>query len=619
MFRVKNNKDQETNIEIDYTSTPKPKASTKKKEKSHNKAKIKNSLLSFDTEEFISSLNEREISRDPSIKSRAGKTSQEFFSFESLKTSKNSTESPVDSLYLYSKTLLEDKIKSYGLGLKRDSDKGMITVSKKNYFPGDIVLKDESDFVALHKNCLMDHFSKFSTDHIIKLSNLARLAIQTNEKEKFTDISNKSIVHLFTKLEINSFSLLDSECNNLGIGLYTSGFIFNHSCRPNCVSFFNGKKMIVRAVSPISINEELTISYLDQTLSYQSRQSKLLKEHFFKCNCQICCLQNSSLLSSKESFGGEHNSKPDFDDTARNENMINNKIAPSNFSNSDPVFTIKDFNSQDLHILTLRMEFITYFDDPKMSNVSPTPLQNSEDDSFSDNNNLLKELDSFSDYYDNNDSAEKSSDSQKHHEIQQIGHLFTVNGEEFQIDKFIEKFKVCRKSIQSTKSSIEDQSILTRLQDLISTLISNFIPENNFEIASDNIIRCLLILHYDLLDASIRLNDTGTCVKSIDFIVSALERQTFYGCYNCVHPRITIYKVMRLKKLVNDFSMQDPGTKLNQYMSILKELFSESDIANNQANRFFSNDESLILEIANIKESLQILRMNIELFLNKYH
>ncbi|CAL1167485.1 unnamed protein product [Cladocopium goreaui] len=63
----------------------------------------------------------------------------------------------------------------------------------------------------------------------------------------------------------------------------------NHSCLPNCL--VDGDAGTLRAVRPISVGEEVTVSYLDDAgllMDISSRQKELQERYEFRCQCQRC-------------------------------------------------------------------------------------------------------------------------------------------------------------------------------------------------------------------------------------------------------------------------------------------------------------------------------------------
>ncbi|PKU76919.1 Histone-lysine N-methyltransferase ATXR2 [Dendrobium catenatum] len=83
----------------------------------------------------------------------------------------------------------------------------------------------------------------------------------------------------------------------LGTAFYPIQSCINHSCCPNAKAFkreedIDGHTVII-AVNPISIGEEITISYIDEDLPYEERQA-LLADYGFKCSCRKCRKEQSS-------------------------------------------------------------------------------------------------------------------------------------------------------------------------------------------------------------------------------------------------------------------------------------------------------------------------------------
>ena len=76
-------------------------------------------------------------------------------------------------------------------------------------------------------------------------------------------------------------------------GLFPTAAKFNHSCHPNCVTYFdnNTQTMVVRTISYVSAGSELNILYLGERQMYMptdQRRSILHKKYGFICNCSRC-------------------------------------------------------------------------------------------------------------------------------------------------------------------------------------------------------------------------------------------------------------------------------------------------------------------------------------------
>ncbi|NP_001362891.1 histone-lysine N-methyltransferase SMYD3 isoform 3 [Homo sapiens] len=60
----------------------------------------------------------------------------------------------------------------------------------------------------------------------------------------------------FAKVICNSFTICNAEMQEVGVGLYPSISLLNHSCDPNCSIVFNGPHLLLRAVRDIEVGEE---------------------------------------------------------------------------------------------------------------------------------------------------------------------------------------------------------------------------------------------------------------------------------------------------------------------------------------------------------------------------
>eukprot|EP01116_Phalansterium_solitarium_P021513 TRINITY_DN6718_c0_g1_i2.p5 TRINITY_DN6718_c0_g1~~TRINITY_DN6718_c0_g1_i2.p5 ORF type:complete len:108 (+),score=42.00 TRINITY_DN6718_c0_g1_i2:186-509(+) len=73
-----------------------------------------------------------------------------------------------------------------------------------------------------------------------------------------------------------------------GFGLYEFQAAMNHSCVPNCQTFYEGDddfRCTVRIIRDVLPNEELTISCIEN--GYAQRKAELL-ESGFECDCPRC-------------------------------------------------------------------------------------------------------------------------------------------------------------------------------------------------------------------------------------------------------------------------------------------------------------------------------------------
>ncbi|XP_030052320.1 histone-lysine N-methyltransferase SMYD3 [Microcaecilia unicolor] len=127
------------------------------------------------------------------------------------------------------------------------------------------------------------------------LENLA-VVLQLYLKEEIQDFSQlppgSNILEFFAKVACNSFTISDGEMQEVGVGLYPSMSLLNHSCDPNCEIIFEGQRLLLRTIKEIQISEELTISYIDLMMPTADRQLQLKRQYCFECSCYRCRTQD---------------------------------------------------------------------------------------------------------------------------------------------------------------------------------------------------------------------------------------------------------------------------------------------------------------------------------------
>ncbi|XP_023211798.1 histone-lysine N-methyltransferase SMYD3-like isoform X1 [Centruroides sculpturatus] len=92
------------------------------------------------------------------------------------------------------------------------------------------------------------------------------------------------------EIVINSFSILDSEMQAIGSGLFLGPSILDHSCDPNAAVTFDGRFLHVRAVRDIPSENirDVFISYIDQMETKETKQQQLQEQYYFTCSCSRC-------------------------------------------------------------------------------------------------------------------------------------------------------------------------------------------------------------------------------------------------------------------------------------------------------------------------------------------
>ncbi|ONK61089.1 uncharacterized protein A4U43_C08F26140 [Asparagus officinalis] len=93
-----------------------------------------------------------------------------------------------------------------------------------------------------------------------------------------------------TKRFLNALGEEYSVCCQ-GTGFYPLQSCMNHSCCPNAQAFKRDEdkdgQAVILATRSISLEEEITISYIDEDVPFEERQA-LLADYGFRCKCQKC-------------------------------------------------------------------------------------------------------------------------------------------------------------------------------------------------------------------------------------------------------------------------------------------------------------------------------------------
>ncbi|KAI4537005.1 hypothetical protein MG293_013208, partial [Ovis ammon polii] len=139
------------------------------------------------------------------------------------------------------------------------------------------------------------NINKLTEDKKEGLRQLA-LTFQHFMREEIQDASQLppsfDIFEAFAKVICNSFTICNAEMQEVGVGLYPSMSLLNHSCDPNCSIVFNGPHLLLRAVRDVEAGEELTICYLDMLMTSEERRKQLRDQYCFDCDCFRCQTQD---------------------------------------------------------------------------------------------------------------------------------------------------------------------------------------------------------------------------------------------------------------------------------------------------------------------------------------
>lgn len=139
------------------------------------------------------------------------------------------------------------------------------------------------------------------------LNSLTRSARAFSKALRRVDIelSQDEIVHLVLVVQCNAHNIKTVGGAPIGIGLFPTTSMMNHSCFPNCAHSFTISKLqpprlVMRALRDVSAGDELAYSYVPLYQSTKQRQAQLSAAYSFVCSCPRCSGTSSTLLQSDE-------------------------------------------------------------------------------------------------------------------------------------------------------------------------------------------------------------------------------------------------------------------------------------------------------------------------------
>ncbi|OUM61059.1 hypothetical protein PIROE2DRAFT_13055 [Piromyces sp. E2] len=98
------------------------------------------------------------------------------------------------------------------------------------------------------------------------------------------------LMNFASLVESNSFGIWNSKGKCIGRIVYPFASYFNHSCRNNCYPIQYKNHIYFYASKDIEKGDEVNFSYIDTNgVSIKERQAHLLKDYYFKCQCDLCC------------------------------------------------------------------------------------------------------------------------------------------------------------------------------------------------------------------------------------------------------------------------------------------------------------------------------------------
>jgi SET and MYND domain-containing protein len=133
---------------------------------------------------------------------------------------------------------------------------------------------------------LNSYRENFSEEQVLNFAQMSMLMQQLVDPKCMLNATE--MLNLFSKFSTNNFNITNPEMQPIGIGLYPTAALLNHSCSPNCVVVFDGTKIKVRAIQNVAVGEEVTIPYVEVGVAKEERQKDLQDHFYFTCQCNKC-------------------------------------------------------------------------------------------------------------------------------------------------------------------------------------------------------------------------------------------------------------------------------------------------------------------------------------------
>ena len=146
--------------------------------------------------------------------------------------------------------------------------------------------------------------SRYMNDFSTIYESIKNALLRVLRKSQPMDIPNtlptwltlETCYELYERLKFNIFTIVDDYNIDMGIGLFLSAAIINHSCAPNAVQSFDRETGTIqfRALYDINVDEEVTISYIDIGRPLVWRRAELFSSYRFICQCTRCLIESDS-------------------------------------------------------------------------------------------------------------------------------------------------------------------------------------------------------------------------------------------------------------------------------------------------------------------------------------
>ncbi|CAK9294776.1 unnamed protein product [Gordionus sp. m RMFG-2023] len=122
--------------------------------------------------------------------------------------------------------------------------------------------------------------------------------------QKIWDKYEQILPHIYCKILINSFTIMDEHRQGIGSGIFINHSKVNHNCIPNGVCISNGRTQHLVLIEDVylpnanDLEKYVHITYMNPISSTCARQHFFKNNLHFTCDCALCCSDKTQEQSS---------------------------------------------------------------------------------------------------------------------------------------------------------------------------------------------------------------------------------------------------------------------------------------------------------------------------------
>lgn len=137
---------------------------------------------------------------------------------------------------------------------------------------------------------MISNVDNFPEEKLQFFQDIALMLIKYHEDQTKIDATSFiSFIRTFaSKIMVNAFTIHNNDNDTIAAALYSPSNFVNHSCDPNAIVIYKGKKQCIYSLKPLEKDQEITVSYCSYIKPFYDRYRYLSENYFFECTCSRC-------------------------------------------------------------------------------------------------------------------------------------------------------------------------------------------------------------------------------------------------------------------------------------------------------------------------------------------